>query len=158
MVLTPFKSPVISQHYRDFRGVVGGLGFNPVQKSGHIPTKIVTAILAVMFCFNPVQKSGHIPTKKRKLQAGQPLLVLTPFKSPVISQQKWTRLHLPKDWVLTPFKSPVISQLVDDTVSSTLNIVLTPFKSPVISQLITGTRWETLSCFNPVQKSGHIPT
>ena len=66
-VLTPFKSPVISQHYRDFRGVVGGLGFNPVQKSGHIPTKIVTAILAVMFCFNPVQKSGHIPTLKHPL-------------------------------------------------------------------------------------------
>ena len=109
--------------------------------------------------FNPVQKSGHIPTKKRKLQAGQPLLVLTPFKSPVISQQKWTRLHLPKDWVLTPFKSPVISQLYDPVKWTYAFNVLTPFKSPVISQLAEncGLSLQIMG-FNPVQKSGHIPT
>ena len=38
--------------------------FNPVQKSGHIPTFQVGHAGAVLVCFNPVQKSGHIPTRK----------------------------------------------------------------------------------------------
>ena len=61
--------------------------------------------------FNPVQKSGHIPTK------------LPPSIEAISS-------------VLTPFKSPVISQLVGQTAPLALIFVLTPFKSPVISQLV----------------------
>ena len=63
-VLTPFKSPVISQHSRQYRGCFRCTGFNPVQKSGHIPTLRSRKVLLERSCFNPVQKSGHIPTRR----------------------------------------------------------------------------------------------
>ncbi len=136
----------------------------------------------VVLGFNPVQKSGHIPTSSRKSRRIS-LTVLTPFKSPVISQLE--RIGSP--WrglvVLTPFKSPVISQRTTTwrmvSISRGFNPVqksghiptppnrwqeipmrvLTPFKSPVISQRkASSPAPRRASCFNPVQKSGHIPT
>ena len=67
--------------------------FNPVQKSGHIPTFQVGHAGAVLVCFNPVQKSGHIPTSEFPRLGDLPQ-VLTPFKSPVISQPKTLKIFL----------------------------------------------------------------
>ncbi len=85
-VLTPFKSPVISQLNRASHFPPDSVCFNPVQKSGHIPTLLNGEQVDGSVSFNPVQKSGHIPTNSKGgglRTAG----VLTPFKSPVISQR-----------------------------------------------------------------------
>ena len=50
-VLTPFKSPVISQHMKKALASLVLARFNPVQKSGHIPTEkeSMKKKIAVMF-------------------------------------------------------------------------------------------------------------
>ena len=68
--------------------------FNPVQKSGHIPTQFPTSVGLATRSFNPVQKSGHIPTRDVP-EVRRDRKVLTPFKSPVISQRKPSRKSRP---------------------------------------------------------------